>query len=53
LWLLPSGSDQIGDSAVRRLPLAHMGEGRLPRKFMFGVQFSCALHFAAMGLALE
>src|SRR4029079_9513985 len=26
LWLLPSGPDQIGDSAVRRLRVAHMGE---------------------------
>src|SRR4051794_13034384 len=24
LWLLPSGPDQVGDSAVRRLPWAHM-----------------------------
>ena len=27
LWLLPSGPDQVGDSAVRRLPDAHMVEG--------------------------
>src|SRR3954464_12200732 len=35
LWLLPSGSDQVGDSAVRRLPTADMGDARRPRKFMF------------------
>jgi hypothetical protein len=25
LWLLPSGSDQVGDSLVRPTPAAHMG----------------------------
>src|SRR6185295_6627434 len=33
LWLLPSGSDQVGDSAVRRLPSAHMVDKPLRRKF--------------------
>src|SRR6185437_8654075 len=32
LWLLPSGPDQVGDSAVRRLPSVHMGTNRLSRK---------------------
>ena len=36
LWLLPSGPDQVGDSAVRRLPAAHMGEPGPSCKFMFG-----------------
>src|SRR3954453_22497026 len=35
LWLLPSGSDQVGDSAVRRLPGGHMGERGGACKFMF------------------
>src|SRR5205085_8917902 len=35
LWLLPSGSDQVGDSAVRRLPNGHMGKERSRCKFMF------------------
>ena len=33
LWLLPSGPDQVGDSAVRRLPRAHMVEARDRCKF--------------------
>src|SRR6478735_8685733 len=36
LWLLPSGSDQVGDSAVRRLPAAHMGQDWLSCKFVSG-----------------
>src|SRR5206468_12208629 len=45
LWLLPSGPDQVGDSAVRRLPFAHMGKGRLPRKFMStGADSSSVVH---------
>src|SRR5574338_601953 len=32
LWLLPSGPDQVGDSAVRRLPAAHMVTNPLSRK---------------------
>ena len=35
LWLLPSGSDQVGDSPVRPTPGAHMGEGLRRRKFRF------------------
>src|SRR5687768_13853454 len=27
LWLLPSGSDQVGDSTVRPTPAAHMVDG--------------------------
>src|ERR1700757_2374134 len=34
LWLLPSGPDQVGDSAVRRLPSPDMVEGYTLRKFM-------------------
>src|SRR5689334_24419543 len=34
LWLLPSGPDQVGDSAVRRLPSGHMVEARSACKFM-------------------
>ena len=32
LWLLPSGSDQVGDSLVRPTPAAHMGEDLGTRK---------------------
>jgi hypothetical protein len=35
LWLLPSGPDQVGDSAVRRLPRGHMGEDVRARKLAF------------------
>jgi len=38
LWLLPSGPDQVGDSAVRRLPNAHMVEPRMQRKFTIQVR---------------
>jgi hypothetical protein len=34
LWLLPSGPDQVGDSAVRRLPRWDMGEPPPVRKLM-------------------
>ena len=34
LWLLPSGPDQVGDSAVRRLPRGHMVRSAASRKFM-------------------
>src|SRR3954471_20116551 len=45
LWLLPSGSDQVGDSAVRRLPSAHMGHAPGPCKFMFrSLDLSSAVH---------
>jgi hypothetical protein len=33
LWLLPSGPDQVGDSAVRRLPRRHMVERPFSCKF--------------------
>src|SRR6185437_4936791 len=33
LWLLPSGPDQVGDSAVRRLPRSDMVERSFARKF--------------------
>src|SRR3954470_10886744 len=39
LWLLPSGPDQVGDSAVRRLPGAHMGEVLVGRKFQGSIAF--------------
>jgi hypothetical protein len=34
LWLLPSGSDQVGDSLVRPTPAAHMGEDHVLRKLV-------------------
>ena len=33
MWLLPSGSDQVGDDLVRPTPAAHMGEDLGARKF--------------------
>ena len=46
LWLLPSGSDQVGDSLVRPTPAAHMGEDLGTRKFAAYHAPSLTIHAA-------